>query len=99
MNDVPHERQDRAPPYRLCPSLSYKRPQPTDFSSKPDLFLTELNGSGIANTAGPLLAINTFPSLLGAGNGKKVTYTSTGVAHVPDTLDLQTLNLVPYAAS
>lgn len=72
---------------------------PTDFADKPDLFLEELRKSDEANIAGPLFAINAFLPLLRAGKEKRVTYISSGVADVPETLATRIANSVPYSTS
>lgn len=72
---------------------------PTDFALNPSLFLSELHKSNEANIAGPLFAINAFLPLLRAGEGKRVTYISTGVADVQETLETRIANSVPYATS
>ncbi|CAI6330934.1 unnamed protein product [Periconia digitata] len=72
---------------------------PTDFAHNPTLFLDELHKSDQANVAGPLFAINAFLPLLRAGNGKKVTYVSSGTADGPETLAVQLSNSVPYSTS
>ncbi|KAF2621651.1 NAD(P)-binding protein [Macroventuria anomochaeta] len=72
---------------------------PTDFADKPELFLEELKKSVEANIAGPLFAINAFLPLLRAGKEKRVTYISTGVAYVPETIDTRISNSVPYSVS
>lgn len=72
---------------------------PTDFADKPQLFLDELKKSDEANVAGPLFAINAFLPLLRAGKEKRVTYVSSGVADVPETIETRIANSVPYSAS
>ena len=72
---------------------------PTDFADKPEFFLKELQKSVEANIAGPLYAVNAFLPLLRAGKEKRVTYISSGVADVPETLDVCIANSVPYAVS
>ncbi|KAF2646816.1 NAD(P)-binding protein [Massarina eburnea CBS 473.64] len=72
---------------------------PTDFADKPELFLEELRKSDEANIAGPLFAINAFLPLLRAGKEKRVTYISSGVADVPETIESRIANSVPYSAS
>ena len=72
---------------------------PTDFADKTDLFLTELNNSNIANVAGLLFAINAFLQLLRAGKEMRVTYISSGVSSVSETLETRTSNSVPYCIS
>lgn len=72
---------------------------PTDFSEKPELFLDELRKSDEANVAGPLFAINAFLPLLRKGKEKRVTYISTGVADVPETIAARIANSVPYSTS
>jgi NAD(P)-dependent dehydrogenase (short-subunit alcohol dehydrogenase family) len=72
---------------------------PTDFADKPELFLEELRKSDEANIAGPLFAINAFLPLLRTGKEKRVTYISSGVAAVPETIETRIANSVPYSAS
>lgn len=72
---------------------------PTDFSEKPELFLEELRKSDEANVAGPLFAINAFLPLLRKGTEKRVTYVSSGVADVPETIATRISNSVPYSTS
>jgi NAD(P)-dependent dehydrogenase (short-subunit alcohol dehydrogenase family) len=80
-------------------STSTSGKNPTAFVDRPELFLEELRKSIDANVAGPLFAINAFLHLLRAGKEKRVTYISTGVAGVPETLDVRIPNSVPYASS
>lgn len=72
---------------------------PTDFTEKPELFLEELRKSDEANVAGPLFAINAFLPLLRKGTEKRVTYISSSVADVPETIAARVTNSVPYSAS
>lgn len=72
---------------------------PTDFANQPELFLHELKKSDEANIAGPLFAINAFLPLLRSGKEKRVTYISSGVADLPETIDTRIANSVPYSAS
>lgn len=72
---------------------------PTDFADKPELFLEELKKSDEANVAGPLFAINAFLPFLRAGKEKRVTYISSGVADLPETIETRIANSVPYSAS
>lgn len=72
---------------------------PSDFADKPELFLEELNKSTEANIAGPLFAINAFLPLLRAGKEKHVTYISTSVANVLETIETRIANSVPYSVS
>ncbi|KAH8701258.1 hypothetical protein GQ44DRAFT_785949 [Phaeosphaeriaceae sp. PMI808] len=72
---------------------------PTDFADKPELFLEELKKSDEANIAGPLFAINAFLPLLRAGKEKRVTYISSGVADLPETIETRIANSVPYSTS
>ena len=72
---------------------------PTDFAEKPELFLEELRKSNEANVAGPLFAINAFLPLLRKGTEKRVTYISSSVADVPETIAARVANSVPYSAS
>ncbi|KAF1968643.1 NAD(P)-binding protein [Bimuria novae-zelandiae CBS 107.79] len=80
-------------------SVSTGGMNPTDFTNKPELFLEELKKSDEANIAGPLFAINAFLPLLRAGKEKRVTYISSGVADVPETLETRIANSVPYSTS
>jgi NAD(P)-dependent dehydrogenase (short-subunit alcohol dehydrogenase family) len=80
-------------------SVSTAGMNPTDFFDKPELFLEELKKSDEANVAGPLFVINAFLPLLRAGKEKRVTYVSSGVAGVPETLETRVTNSVPYCAS
>jgi NAD(P)-dependent dehydrogenase (short-subunit alcohol dehydrogenase family) len=72
---------------------------PTDFADKPELFLEELRKSDEANIAGPLFTINAFLPLLRAGKEKRVTYISSGVADLPETIETRVANSVPYCTS
>lgn len=72
---------------------------PTDFADKPELFLEELRKSDEANIAGPLFAINAFLPLLRKGAKKRVTYISSSVADVPETIAARISNSVPYSSS
>ena len=72
---------------------------PTDFTNDPELLLQELKLSFEANVAGPLFAINAFLPLLRTGKEKRVTYISSGVADIPETIETRIANSVPYAAS
>jgi NAD(P)-dependent dehydrogenase (short-subunit alcohol dehydrogenase family) len=71
----------------------------SDFTTQPELFLSELRKSTDANVAGPLFAINAFLPLLRAGKGKRVTYISSAVADLSETLATRLSNSVPYSAS
>jgi NAD(P)-dependent dehydrogenase (short-subunit alcohol dehydrogenase family) len=71
----------------------------TDFADKPELFLEELKKSDEANIAGPLFAINAFLPLLRKGGEKRVTYISSGVADLSETLESRVANSVPYCVS
>jgi NAD(P)-dependent dehydrogenase (short-subunit alcohol dehydrogenase family) len=71
----------------------------TDFADKPELFLQELKKSDEANIAGPLFAINAFLPLLRKGGEKRVTYISSGVAGIDETLEARVANSVPYCVS
>ncbi|KAF1365603.1 hypothetical protein EJ07DRAFT_28145, partial [Lizonia empirigonia] len=66
------------------------------FASKPDIFLDELPKT---NITGPLFTIKSFLPLLCAGREKRVTYISSGVADVSDSVGVRTANSVPYAAT
>jgi NAD(P)-dependent dehydrogenase (short-subunit alcohol dehydrogenase family) len=71
----------------------------TDFLDKPELFLEELKKSNEANIGGPLFAINAFLPLLRAGKEKRVTYISTNVADISETIETRVSNSLPYCAS
>lgn len=80
-------------------STSTQGINPTEFTNQPELFLTELDKSNTANVAGPLFAINAFLALLRKGKEKRVTYISSGVADLAETLETRLTNSVPYSVS
>lgn len=80
-------------------STSTQGMNPTDLTNKPELFLTELDKSNTTNVAGPLFAINAFLPLLRKGKEKRVTYISSGVASLTETLETCLTNSVPYSVS
>ncbi|KAF3008407.1 hypothetical protein E8E13_001462 [Curvularia kusanoi] len=72
---------------------------PTEFSDKPELFLSEFLKSAEVNVAGPLFAINAFLPLLRKGAEKRVTYVSSGLADLKESLTVGSTTTVPYSAS
>jgi NAD(P)-dependent dehydrogenase (short-subunit alcohol dehydrogenase family) len=53
---------------------------PSEFIGKEDLLQSELETSFLTNVLGPWCTINSFISLVGAGNSKKIVVISSGMS-------------------